>query len=433
MGSNNSKNEEFSQDGLRRFGQNFEFLKTENDPRFGSNVMIYSERSSKKLIALLNRATEDDNLTERLRHELKIRLGLDHKNFARVVGFTKMEDETLCGVNHQLSVYNEYFENDLELEIQDRVPKKEYFQESEIWYVANSIVSYGSYFETNGIYHGDIRPINVLMSEEGNVYLMDHGLLHPSKNNLNKAFSGDRTVFLSPRELDILKTKSETAEYDVYKSDVFSAGITLLYMCHLENPISLYNYTDCSFNSALHAQLIQDVERNYSKPLADLISWMTEYDETKRPDFHAINNTIQNQGKPITNPAAIPQENLTQNYSSPSRNQRGITSPANIHYGKSPVIGEIKPNEGSSLVNSQISGIGQTINPQQQFSPVNNTVPINNGSIGYNIPQQGNTVLAQTSPIRTNIVQGTGQPIVQGNIPGSNLPTLYSYPAHYFK
>lgn len=410
MGTNTSKEgKEYSQDGLRRFAQNFEFIRSEKDARFGTDIMVYRERSSKKLLALINKATEDPTFTEGLTKEMKMRLAMSHNNLAKVVGYTKSEDETLCGSSHQLSIYNEYYESDLDLEIKDRKPQNEYFQESEIWYVANSLISVGSYFQGLGIYHGDIRPLNVLMDEAGSVYEVDHGILNPHKDNLNKAFSGDKTLFLSPRELEILHSKSETAEYDVYKADVFSAGLTLLYMAHLENPIHLYDYGNNSFNHAGLQSSIADVEKNYSKPLADLIAWMTEVDDLKRPDFLLLHNTMQSQGHAITAPVI---EGQTQNQSF-SKNQRGLNTPSNIHYDKSPIKSGSAQKNGSSLVNSQISSVGGGVN----YGGLANS---GLQGVGHNpVP-----VIQQGSPYNSSI--GANQ---NANV---KMGTLYSYPAHYF-
>jgi hypothetical protein len=57
------------------------------------------------------------------------------------------------------------------------------------------------------IFHGDIRPVHVLTSEEGEIKMLDHGLLHPYKTNYLKVVSGYDRCFLAPEQLQFLKRK----------------------------------------------------------------------------------------------------------------------------------------------------------------------------------------------------------------------------------
>lgn len=58
----------------------------------------------------------------------------------------------------------------------------EFFTEPEVWYIMDSLINACSYFESCKIYHGDIRPINVLLTKEGQVKIADNGLINQSKN-----------------------------------------------------------------------------------------------------------------------------------------------------------------------------------------------------------------------------------------------------------
>lgn len=123
MGGKGSKVQEFSQEGLRRFEQNFQLVKSENDPRF-DKIKIYQERSSGKYIGVLSKYTEDPAAIALLKEELGYRVNMTHPNISKVVGYTTKDEENLCGRNQVLDVFFEWFDHDLELEILERKPKK---------------------------------------------------------------------------------------------------------------------------------------------------------------------------------------------------------------------------------------------------------------------------------------------------------------------
>ncbi len=84
-----------------------------------------------------------------------------------------------------------------------------------MWYILESLVSAGYFLEKhkvilfylneilqniniNQVYHGDIRPANILLTPEGFLKIGDHGLLHVDQINYFKTLSGSEKTYLSP-------------------------------------------------------------------------------------------------------------------------------------------------------------------------------------------------------------------------------------------
>jgi serine/threonine protein kinase len=67
-----------------------------------------------------------------------------------------------------------------------------------MWYLIDSLLGVLAHLENLNIFHGDIRPVNISLSEEGHVKIADHGLLNNYKTNLNKFISNGERLFLSP-------------------------------------------------------------------------------------------------------------------------------------------------------------------------------------------------------------------------------------------
>ena len=293
MGSNHSSGEEYSQEGLKRFHQNFDYLKNVNDERFGTNISVYREKSSSKLIGLISKSSEDLQALGQLKSELLHRKSLDHENLMRVVGYSKKESDTMCGVGQKITVFHEYFEYDLDLELKERASKREYFSEAELWYMADSLVSVGAFLQTNGMFHGDLRPVNIFMNEDGQVLVTDHGLVHPLRDNWHKALGGNKAVYLTPKQMEALRNRSAHLDYDVFKADVYSLGLTLTQAANLDYSPKYFDDYKLSINNFEIDNSINEAEKRYSKELGDFLRTMTDYDEYKRPDFLSLQKHLE--------------------------------------------------------------------------------------------------------------------------------------------
>lgn len=172
--------------------------------------------------------------------------------------------------------------------------------------MAKSLINGGAYLEQNGIYNGDVRPLNVMMNEEGQVLLTDHGILNQYKDNYNKAMAGKKDVYLTPIQLEYLRNKSQNPNFDTYKSDVFSLGMTLIYACNLENPIDCYDYSKKVLNRTYLENHLQAIQNNYSQQTYQLIRTMVELDDAQRPSFNQLAGASSNLGNSLVQPLGQP-------------------------------------------------------------------------------------------------------------------------------
>lgn len=181
--------------------------------------------------------------------------------------------------------------------------------------MAKSLINAGAYMQQNGIYNGDIRPLNVMMNEEGQVLLTDHGLLNAYKDNYNKGLAGKKDSYLTPIQLEYLRNKSNNPNYDQYKSDVFSLGMTLIHACNLDNPIDCYDYSKKVLNRTYLENHLQAVQNQYSPQTYQLIRSMVELDDAQRPDFNQLAGLSSNLGNSLVQPVQpvqqFPQANLS--------------------------------------------------------------------------------------------------------------------------
>lgn len=107
-----------------------------------------------------------------------------------MIGYHQQSEAQICGDFSKVTVYWEYYPHTLEKELDKRHARQEYLTEPELWYILDSVVSVLSFLEQYKIYHGDIRPVNVLLTPEGHVKIADHGLVHSDRTGYVKALSG---------------------------------------------------------------------------------------------------------------------------------------------------------------------------------------------------------------------------------------------------
>lgn len=189
-------------------------------------------------------------------------------------------------------------EKDLDDEIVNRAENRKFWTEDEIFYHLVSLVDALEFMQKNEMAHRDIKPANILIFSEGKMKLADFGLSiqDPEVEAGNLKVVGT-FMYLSPKLMhaykDIEKGKnvSGCAGHNPYKSDVYSLGLSFLFMASLNPPHGLnFNIEGTTY---LHHKLQREINSlNYSQDLKLTLSLMLEVDEDARPDFIELKKTL---------------------------------------------------------------------------------------------------------------------------------------------
>ena len=168
-----------------------------------------------------------------------------------------------------------------------------------MWYLARTCIGAGAYLESRGLYHGDYRPVQILLDDENNqgtVRLTDNGLIGLYRNNYILTLSGAARGYLSPELISAYSRREANPAYDVYRADVYSLGMTLLQCASLKEPEKFfYEWSVPSIAHKAIRKALDDLRSQYSPQFVDLIATMLDENEHTRPDFFLLNVTVTKQ------------------------------------------------------------------------------------------------------------------------------------------
>jgi serine/threonine protein kinase len=183
-------------------------------------------------------------------------------------------------------------ENNLQTLLEHRRETKEPFTEGELLLIADDLITALSYFQSQGISHGDIRPFNIFYKDQ--IYKLNDPSLNAQKNanGLTQAIVHGTKTYLAPELIPQVPQQKFEVTTDKYKADVYSLGVTLLSLATLTNSEDLYDYEKGTVNETLIRERLNNVSQNYSKFTHDLIEDMLIPQEAERPDSIQVSNKV---------------------------------------------------------------------------------------------------------------------------------------------
>ena len=249
-----------------------------------------------------------DRLTSR---EYALKQIIIHGNNKYSISNFKIFFEKLSSLNHEniVKIYEtKLIKNNLnilmergimdwysEIELRSQRNYKKYYTELEIFIILKQLVSGFSFLQENKIAHRDIKPNNILIFPNGiyKIADLDEGIIMDNNKNQNQAIRGSE-LFMSPVLFNRLKGFKDTANYNSFKSDVFSLGYCFLYAMSLNIDVLKY-IRKLKYVDNIKEKLINYFcdELKYSKRLINIICDMIEYEEYRRCDFKQLDEKLK--------------------------------------------------------------------------------------------------------------------------------------------
>ena len=255
---------------------------------FGQIFMVENEKREffalKKIIACSMKEIQI------LEHEYKIlfNINISDENID-LVKIYKIETKQLDPTTFVMYVLMELSNTDLEKEILKRRKDLNYYTENQLISIMSSLIKTFSLLQKKNISHRDIKPQNVLVFNDNKYKLTDFGeakeLLDDTKVTEKRTLRGTE-LYMSPILFFALKSRKpiKYVKHNIYKSDVFSFGLCLLFAALLTFE-SIYDVRELTNNEEVNKVVEKYISERYSKKLVNFIKNMIDLNEDTRSDF----------------------------------------------------------------------------------------------------------------------------------------------------
>ena len=219
----------------------------------------------------------------------------------KIVKKYAIEIKKLDKYNLVMYVLMEVANCDWEQELINRQKDNAFYTEGELIEILKSLVNTLAELQKKGISHRDVKPQNILCFGKDGYKLSDFGEAKTKKRNYiisnnyeentKKQTVRGTELYMSPILFKALQMNAVNgAQYNAYKSDVFSLGMCFLLASSL-NYQSLYEIREV-YDMDILKEIVFRYLKNYSKNYINLIINMLQINEKLRPDFIELNSMI---------------------------------------------------------------------------------------------------------------------------------------------
>lgn len=223
--------------------------------------------------------------------ETMIQMSLHHPNICAAYDcFLQYRGEEVVSV-----LLLELLDKDLNREIRERKELNVLWEEADILEILTGLVSALSYAESKGICHRDIKPQNIFLKDR-TAKIGDFGSAAQIGDEKTMNSVSGSPVFFSPEMRLILREQMQLEAgqrtYDPFKSDIYSLGVTVLYMAMLRVPEELMELSTLRDVTTALISSLQEYPN-----LQELLPDMLSLDPEARPSFRDIERKLSRYDK----------------------------------------------------------------------------------------------------------------------------------------
>ena len=192
--------------------KDMKFINEIDQGAFGKVIHVYETKKNLDLaVKVINKGGLGSNLIEQMKEEISILKKLNHRNIVKFYGYSE--------TNNQLLIEMEYIKYGT---LSRWMKGKSKIQEEEATLILSSVLSAVEYLRSKHICHRDIKPDNIMFSEENNlssIKIIDFGLSAQHFNYLiNNDFCGT-FIYMAPEQIE--------KKLYYYSVDIWSIGILM--------------------------------------------------------------------------------------------------------------------------------------------------------------------------------------------------------------
>lgn len=207
-----------------------------------------------------------------------------HPNIIKIKGFTVEIAKINGTTNFTTYILMELWPRSLLDEISFRFSHLKYFNQKELNDIIPKLIHTFAFLQKKCIAHRDIKPENILINEQNNICVIDFSESIKIDQIKTQATTLVGSPYYMSPELKYFYINgffSPIEEYNPWKSDVFSLGMTLIDLCSL-------NLGDQK-NLREKMDIIKEV---YGEKLQNALKEMIKEKPEERPDFIEMENSL---------------------------------------------------------------------------------------------------------------------------------------------
>lgn len=250
------------------------------NPTAGVTVYRATQTDSQRTVCVKKIVLESNERLNEMLQEARNMTIFQHPGICQLLDLhvSEAEGETT------ILLVMELLSKDLNNEVISRRVNYLYWTEEELWRILEEVTMTLTYLQGKGLAHRDIKPHNLFLTSDGHIKLGDFGSSSFSPLDTSTTIQGT-PLYLSPKLRSAYKRMLDTPDlittrHNVFKSDVFSLGVTMMHLVRLESPEELMGL------KGLEGKIHRAVEgiNIYSEGFKAVLAAMMEVKEGKRPD-----------------------------------------------------------------------------------------------------------------------------------------------------
>ena len=321
-----------------------------------------------------------DKLNEYKEEAVQLSKVQNHPNVLQFYGYYFYETPHNT---YKLGIISESINRELNLEIiyRKRAKTRQYFSEKELLTIIYSLVDAFAYLESVGICHRDIKPTNLFLLENFQIKVIDFGeskefIDDDDEEDEHSAMATIRGTpqYLSPIlwEAHVI-TQVKHVEHNMFKSDVFSAGLVIFQIASLRDVNGFNQKTDQCNGEKLIYEGLRILSKKYSNKVIEILSLMLKFNENDRPNFIELVKYLAKNNDYMPKPDMtliqyIEKRNKNKSYKYLQNNNNKNSSFNNENYNNNSVFNNNKNNNSNS---NQSSSTTNDISDNQKIKIFN--------------------------------------------------------------